>query len=438
MHEDADNSPPRPGRRTRRYLPAFAVTALAVLGAIAVLNLLVDPYRAYRILASPALDSAKPTGSNRVTKAEMVCHETAETIVLGSSRVEAGIDPVGPALAGRRALNLGLAGASMYEVYQAFQFARRRMPLRSVILLVEFPAFNASRKLTREDFTKSRFDPDRPAWEYHVENLIGWDAVEYSFRTLGRAMSGQPRRPFPALGHTVPEKLVALGFRRAVKRQLAAPAADRASTYRLNEPALGLFRDLILACRHDGIRLYLAVPPVHAIHMEDLHATDQWDAYENWKRAIVRIVDEQNAAAASAPASAAAAAGPLVLWDFANYNRYTTEEIPPASAANPRMQYHYDQAHFTPAFGELLLHRILAPSTGSATSSGQTPASSCPVAVPPVPRDANDIDLSGLGVIITPACLEAHLARIRAGRETYAASHAADLADLMPAGPRNP
>jgi hypothetical protein len=57
----------------------------------------------------------------------------------------------------------------------------------------------------------------------------------------------------------VPEKFLTMSFRSVVKRQLAAPAADRASTCRLSEPALGWFRDMILACRRDGIRLYLAV-----------------------------------------------------------------------------------------------------------------------------------------------------------------------------------
>jgi hypothetical protein len=388
-------------RRTRRYLLAFAVTALDLLAAVAAINLLVDPYRAYRVLASPTLDSAKPTGGNRITKAEMVKHETAETIVLGSSRVEVGIDPIGPALAGRRALNLGLAGATMHEAFHVFQLARRCMPLRTVIFFVDFPAFDASRSPANEDFAKSRFDPSRRAWEYHVGNLIGWDAVECSFRTLGRTMGSQPRQPFPALGHAVPEKLAAMGFRLAVKRQLAASAGARPSAYRLSEPALGQFGELIRTCRRDDIRLYLAFPPIHAMGLEALRAAGKWNDYENWKRAIARLVNEENAAAT--------AHEPLVLWDLCDYGRYNTEAIPPDSAASPHMQYHYDQTHFTPAFGELLLHRILAPSAATGNP-----------------------ELGHLGQRITAANIDAHLARIRADREAYVASHAADLADLLP------
>jgi hypothetical protein len=392
--------PARYQRLSRRYLAAFACTLLGCLSAIAALNLLVDPYGAYRLIKSPALDAAKPTTGNRITKAELARHENAEAIMLGSSRVEVGLDPCAPEWAGRRAINLGLTGSSQLEVASAFHLACKGRALRTAVYMVDMSAFDAMRRSNNEDFPKSRLNVDLPAWEYHIENLIGWDATNYSVNSLAAWMGISHRRPAGKLGLNVPDKLVALGFHPALRLELAHPeGAKKHARFRLSDPAVDSFRNILRVCRQRDIRLFLAVPPLHAIGLEEMWADgNSWDDFENWKRILVKVVAEENARTPQAE--------PVLLWDFSSYSGLCAEEVPPMKAANPHMRYFYDPGHFTPLLGGMLLRRMFA-----------GPA-------------AADADLSGLGVVLTPDTIESQLARIRAERDSYMLSHPAEVAEI--------
>src|SRR3954464_13853160 len=96
-----------------RYLKICLLSCFAPLALIAAFNLLVDPYNIYRIVRSPALDAAKLDCNfllSRVAKAEMLHNSDCEVLVLGSSRVELGIDPRCPAWGSDNVYNLGISG----------------------------------------------------------------------------------------------------------------------------------------------------------------------------------------------------------------------------------------------------------------------------------------------------------------------------------------
>jgi hypothetical protein len=395
---------PRAGyeRLSRGYLAAFACTLLGCLSVVAAINLLVDPYQAYRLIESPSLNAVKPTSRNRITKAEMARHENAEAIILGSSRAQVGMDPGAPEWGGLRTINLGLDGSTQYETWSAFRLASERGTLRTVVYLVDLFAFDDVRIPYSQDFSKSRFNPDLPAWEYHLENLIGWDATNYSFNSLGAWMGVSHRRLAAQRGFGAPEQLVALGFRPAMRLQLArdAPARGKAR-FRLSAAAMDSFRRIVRICRERDIRLFLGIPPIHAVSLELMRADGTWSDFEDWKRALAKVVAEENARAPQKE--------PVVLWDFTAYSGPCAEEIPPMGAANPHMRYHYDQGHFTPLFGELILRRMFGG-----------------------PK-ANDADLSGVGVVLTPDTIDACFAQVRAERESYVRSHPAEVAEVRKA-----
>ena len=78
------------------------------------------------------------------------------------------------------------------------------------------------------------------------------------------------------------------------------------------------------------------------------------------------------------------------------YTGYVGETVPPAGDTTTRMKWYLEASHFTPALGEEVLNRLLA--------SG-----------------AEQYGPSDFGVRLTTNNLAAHLSRIRADRETYAA-----------------
>ena len=89
------------------------------------------------------------------------------------------------------------------------------------------------------------------------------------------------------------------------------------------------------------------------------------------------------------------------LWDFTGYWGPTMEEVPPPGDTTTRMKYYFENSHYTPAMGALMLDHMF----GDATKE--------------------------FGARIGPANLEAHLQRIRQQRESYAAGHAEEIRQVQ-------
>jgi len=113
-----------------RHLRTASLLTAALCAAVATLNLLVDPYGAYRIVVSPSLDAAKPTADSRIALAERARHETFDTLLLGSSRTLWGLRAEAPALGPGRHANLAILGATMAEVARMADLATEAHPPR--------------------------------------------------------------------------------------------------------------------------------------------------------------------------------------------------------------------------------------------------------------------------------------------------------------------
>ena len=123
-----------------------------------------------------------------------------------------------------------------------------------------------------------------------------------------------------------------------------------------------------------------------------------WNAFEDWKRKLAQIVDEDAAASGSAQ--------PFVLWDFSGYNSITTEAVPAQGDLRSEMRWYWEAGHFKKESGDLVLDRVLDHHDPQRT----------------MPQD--------FGTLLTAASVEAHLTHIRADRERYATSNAGELAYL--------
>ena len=145
------------------------------------------------------------------------------------------------------------------------------------------------------------------------------------------------------------------------------------------------FRRMIRTARAQGIELTLAINPVHALDLELVRFGGNWERFEDWRRDVVKIVAEESPD------------GRVVLWDFSGYWAETTEEVPLDGDRTTRMKYYFENSHFTPAMGALMMNRMLLGAT------------------------------NGFGDRITPANIEAHTKRIREQREIYARTHASEI-----------
>jgi hypothetical protein len=129
------------------------------------------------------------------------------------------------------------------------------------------------------------------------------------------------------------------------------------------------------------------IPPVHAIQLEVMRGMDLFDDFERMKRELAAIAAEANAAPAAGRA--------VEVWDFTGYAGPLAEPVPAADEPDRAMHWFFESSHCTPALGHLVIQTI---------RTGQ-PA------------------LDGFGARLHPDTIDAHLERLRADREGWAAEY---------------
>ena len=122
------------------FLPSAIVSGIIVL---------IDPYWLYGAPSRPWLNASHIVYERHVGEAKpyQVVRIRPNTVFLGSSRAEAGLNPSHPALAPGRTFNFGLPGANSYEVMSAFLHAQRAGgPLTRTVIGLDFFAYNIFRR----------------------------------------------------------------------------------------------------------------------------------------------------------------------------------------------------------------------------------------------------------------------------------------------------
>ncbi|MDY6914684.1 MAG: hypothetical protein SVT52_09555 [Planctomycetota bacterium] len=373
----------------KKYLKTWSFLASATLVALALFNFTVDPFRVYRLVLGEQLDPYKSRLDSRIAKAEMLYHEDCNVLLLGSSRVEVGIDPEHPAWNGAKVLNLGLPAVNMLETQKVLRFALENTSPKKIFLLVDLYMFNKTAH-NSQDFGRSRFNPGGNIFRYHMENLLSVYSTESSWRAVKYRIRGR-RSKFTLLGFQDRRKmLLKVSPKVAFEKTLKFFIKDSSlyGDYVYDPEAVDAFRQIVAACRQRNIELIVAIGPVHCTMLEAIGELGLWDLFEDWKRDLVGVLAED--------------AQPIPLWDFTGYVGYAAETIPETSSTEADMKWYWECSHFKSELGSKMLHRIF-------NLRGEKV------------RD-------DFGVALTAANIERRLFKIRADREAYAASHRRQVA----------
>jgi len=368
----------------KRFVKYWLLATLAALAALAGFNVLVDPAGAYPGLHLPSFEPLRYLDHDRVHKAEMARRGDWRVIILGSSRSKAGLPAAHPFLATNRACNLSVDGAKFPELATMFDYALRHNPLQHVILCVDLHMFSQGPRWLL-DFPESRFNPGFDRFAYYCKQLLGRDSTERAWETVRRRLEGY---------HPVAQE--SNGFyhhslnpdtcqRELFDRVLHLMAAGyRRRTF---DPSyMELFRQMVRACRDRHIDLQVAIVPVHALDLELFYASGRWPEFEQWKTGLADVLAEEGVE------------GKVGLWDFTGYAGPPAEPIPPAGDAASRMKFYFENSHFTPALGGLMLDAMAG---GPGTNR--------------------------FGFKLDHSNLKARLARIREDRANYARTNAAEI-----------
>jgi hypothetical protein len=323
--------------RYLRWLSAIFVSGIVVLAAF---NFLVDPYGVWNTKVIGRLNAAKPAerDNEMMFKAADVRRARPATVLLGSSRVDLGIDPRHPVLSKLGpAYNLALMGGSVGPLLAYYKHALRLEPApRRVVMGLDFFAFNRN-FVPPPSFDATRLELDRLNGADIVASLLTRDAVVDSFRTVVASRRDPQFRAFT-------QGMATDTYMRQSARELGMPERFSSSTdlylnsptryadYVLSDEAIADLAEIVRLSRAHNVDLQLFIPPEHVVLQEALRVRGLWDEYWRWKEKV----------AALSP-----------YWDFSGYNAITTEPI------DAGMSRYWDASHFRKEVGDLVLDRIL-------------------------------------------------------------------------------
>ena len=387
---------------TRVYLCWFF--GLLISGSLLVggVNVVIDPYGIYNLINLPTLNAQKHRRmieGGRIPKSIDLRRGRYNTLILGSSRAQVGIDPKSPILLGTLAYNASLADASIYELRAVGLYALKHQKLEKVILGLDFFVFNAHRNGSN-DFSDSGF-AGRSAGYMYLRRLISVGTLEDSLTTALANLVGKPsqNRSDGYLDGAVRYGMVdpRVLFTRVLKAHfLVTPTLYGSLEYQADRVAV--FKGLIERFAREGIAVHAFFSPIHARQLEAIRALGWIPTFERWKRDVVTAVEQVNAGLSPSR-------GSVAIWDFSGYNNITTEAVP-VTGEGRATKWYWESSHYKRAVGELILLRMLRPERAKSA----------------VPQD--------FGRLLSSGSLDGHLGSIRLAAKRYRQNYPIEVADV--------
>jgi hypothetical protein len=292
--------------------------------------------------------------SVKLHKSFRVAQIEPETVILGTSRSAFGIDPENSAWRNtfQPRYNFALAGANVYVTRRFLEHAQMLHSLKQVVYGLDFFTFNAYRQQDpdyRGDFLTINDDgTPNPHFDMKIlaASILSTDALQASYETVA-SKNKHPRiiRENGMFSGSVWVKNLHQSFSNMENLYFQyVYLAGRKREYGFVNLDTGIssfeeFRSIVIYCRDRQIDLKLFISPPHARHMEIIRILGLWPLFEQWKRELVRILQEENYTSS--------------LWDFSGYNSITTDNI-----STEDEHYYMDSTHYLPIVGDMILSRI--------------------------------------------------------------------------------
>lgn len=329
-------------------------------------NWLINPFSLYGSPIFSNLNSDKIDFLKylRLTKIYDVIVQKPDTIIVGTSRSGRGLSSQHSAWAGSSVYNLALPGITMYEALRVIQHAHASHSLRRVVLGLDFRMFNVSNVHT--SFSEDRLLVDRNGQRNSgylharlsdlIATLLSGDALEASLRTI-RYQGWTADMLFPDGRWD--------RIRPGYDHAKAFEFFHRESNARLSEvggelTGLDQLRALIRFAHREHIDLNMLVSPSHGMHWLLIDELGLLNRFEDLRRVLVNINDQEALLAKSAP---------FPILDFSGINAYSNEPVPNEDSNNSSMRWFWDPVHYKKEVGDIILQQILE----NPVSSGAVP-----------------------------------------------------------------
>jgi len=360
---------------TTYLLQTIIMTACWLL-LVGGLNVTIDPYLRFGMPRIEGWSLVKPKAIRqvRMAKAYGVTRGDYQTLFLGNSRVDIGLNPHSDQLPGhfKPAYNLGQPGAGSEMALRYLQHALTTDSPKMVILAVDFlnylkqPAYLEQLKNRSEDditavassavFARlSSTTQDQVPWQRARQQVIdvmtstlSLSALQDSIATImaqGDPNSADLSEEGYSSGAAF-QTLIRMEGQAALFRQKNIEYAKKCVIRMAPPPKqsdeMRAIQLLLELCESRDIRVEVYIHPYHADILEIFEATGHWGEFEQWKTRLTALCESHGAR----------------LWDFSGYNQYTTEVPPGGSDRKTVMQWYWESGHYRATLGDRILSQI--------------------------------------------------------------------------------
>jgi len=362
---------------TKSFLTCLSVTFIIALGCVAGINYIIDPYGLFGTFRINGFNALKPVAgeSVRIIKPYQVSRIKPKTLIIGNSRPEMGLDPnhrCWPADK-RPVYSMTIPGSSVYMQIRCAQHALADHAVRMVLLVVDFLDFLIKPGVGQDPYkwppAAAEFEDRllvnvlgqkndnffRQSLKDYLAGIFSLNALDGSINTLigqinpnasNRTELGfNPARNYLDIIHHEGQYVL---FKQKNNEVVSRLLQNDWSIYHkgfLWSADMEALRQFIQYAKIRNIKLIVFINPYHADYLNSIEQTGKWPLLEEWKRAMTRLVNEQEG---------------VELWDFSGFNQYTVEEPPAANDTRTVMQWFWEPAHYRKELGDKMLARMLA------------------------------------------------------------------------------
>jgi hypothetical protein len=377
----------------RLFLKRTLWYGLALAAAVLIFNAVVDPYVLFGTPRWQGLTDRKSAAATRepLMKAYQSFGKPAKTLVLGSSRSDIGFNPKSDAWpkSSLPVYNLSLAGSDLsqshaYLMHYLNSLGGKASP-EHIVVGLDFESFLklkvaktsllnpealAQEERAKSDAQRLMLDAGKPYTSLRVKQMfqdylwagLSLDACMDSLATLFSSVSktgtslsedGQTSDVLLRQGthsngsaglfqhaHTQLIKLLGKG-----SRVLEMPEGKEAGE---NWRAL---RTLLALSKQNGIKFSFFIQPAHAERLEVMNRLGYERAFDDWKRTLVDIIEQEKAA------------DRIALWDFSGYEKEFTEATPTLkeiqTSAQTPMRWFWDPMHYKSELADRIISKLM-------------------------------------------------------------------------------
>ena len=386
----------------KRFATVAVWAFVGLVGAAAATNVVVDPYRIFRLVDVDGFNAKKPRASQQLVllKSRGIRAVKPANLVVGNSRAAIAFDPeskhwpsAGPTY------NAAIPGTGTATSVEMLRAAISAGEVRHVLVGIEF--FDFLVDPGSSPVPASGGEP--PGWgRILASTVFSLDALLDSVTTVAlQRRAGVP--DVTALGFNPMQDYETIVEREGYGPMFAQRTQENARAYPRKPRALFVegtrssaewseLDELLRLCREHDIRLDLVIYPYHAHLLELIRITGLWPQFEEWKRELVRRIETDGSDVATTQ---------VRLWDFSGYHRYASERAPRLGDRTTRVAWYWELGHFKKALGDEMLRVVFGIGAKS-----------------------------DFGVTLSTKTVEPRLDWIRRDQAAYEASHVEDIAYL--------